>query len=162
MKTAPSLFKTHSTVMPYGFLTMLPDMEIQQALECAVLKRFQAHLCTLDSVVLQMAQQLRIWSLITPLYWCIKNDSLSGLNHLNTGDELHNFDLRTVMFQCTDKTMMVFGYDVSCTVKPDDDPGVLYCYRLSSAYFICMAVTYHGKIYVCALYNGTWTGWITI
>lgn len=66
------------------------------------------------------------------------------------------------MYQCADKTMSVFGYDISCSVKPDTDPGVLYCFRLSSAYAIYIAITYAGKIYTRALYNSTWTGWIAI
>lgn len=87
------------------------------------------------------------------------NDSLSSLNHLNTGSELHDVVLRDVMWQCSDKTITVFGYDVSCTIKPDDDPGIIYCFRLSSQYAIYLVVTYTGKIFTRALYNGTWTGW---
>ena len=78
---------------------------------------------------------------------------------MNTGSELHDVALRDVMWQCSDKTITVFGYDVSCTIKPDDDPGVIYCFRLSSQYVIYLVVTYTGKIFTRALYNGTWTGW---
>ena len=79
-----------------------------------------------------------------------------------TGNELHNFDLRGVPNLATDKTLAAFGYDNSCDVKPDNDPGVIIFYKLSSSYYIYLAVTFSGKVYTRYMYNGSSAGWVLI
>ena len=85
-----------------------------------------------------------------------------SLNHLVIGDELHQFDLRGIPNLVADKTLTAFGYDNSCDVKPDNDPGVIIFYKLSSSYYIFLVVTFAGKIYTRYMYNGQSAGWIQV